>query len=229
MATSTVSRLASVTARDGFDTRKKDLNVACNEKQELACEDCQEGVARHSFTGLSGKMIVLCDSCNDVATTAMCDRDHLMDIKMDKCQDCGIASATHEFMHFHNGIFHLCEECFYDADHEDDYGKEFTDVGEQEDDFYPEEDEVDDDDWSMDEGEDWGSDRKLPIIVPSSKRTSQDPIGIQKARDATAWYGARSRNNAVEFELVATVLHPSRVERSIEAYGYDIATDNSAW
>lgn len=45
MASTQNLRLASVTARDGFDTRNKELNVACNEKQELAYDEMDEEVA----------------------------------------------------------------------------------------------------------------------------------------------------------------------------------------
>jgi hypothetical protein len=42
MASPTETQVAPDTARDGFDTRKKDLNVACDETQESAYEEEEE-------------------------------------------------------------------------------------------------------------------------------------------------------------------------------------------
>ena len=40
MASQIEVQVAPVTARDGIDTRNKDLIVACNETQEWACSEC---------------------------------------------------------------------------------------------------------------------------------------------------------------------------------------------
>jgi hypothetical protein len=83
MAASTVLRLVSVNTRDGFDTRKKALNDACSEKQELACDDCGYGIARQCFTGYSGVVYSLCDMCGEDVFLAMSDRDALADMALD--------------------------------------------------------------------------------------------------------------------------------------------------
>ena len=76
MATHHTLRLAPVTARDGLDTRTKDLSVACDETQELAlvCEDCDECLAEYSLIGMSGREFRLCRACYEVVFMAMGDR-----------------------------------------------------------------------------------------------------------------------------------------------------------
>lgn len=234
MAALLQSRLVSANTRDGFDTRKKDLNVACNEKQELACEDCGDGLATHSAMGESGKVYSLCAMCHYVVTTAMSDKETLVDIEKDMCQDCTVEEATYDFLHFHRGTFRLCERCFHNADHEDAYGQDFVDVGEQEADFYAEEE--DDYDYPSDPEDEWDSDGPPAPLATGSRRIAAIALGpagraaaIAAIATAAPWRAPRTRSNTLKFELVATVLHPTRVERSLDTYGYDPVTDTSAW
>jgi hypothetical protein len=52
------------------------------------------------------------------------------------CQDCEHAPATLRFSHMHNGRFVLCENCWNCADHSSDYGDEFREFGDAEDQLY---------------------------------------------------------------------------------------------
>jgi hypothetical protein len=54
---------------------------------------------------------------------------------------------------------------------------------------------------------------------------------VAVAQQAAPWYGPRSRTNALEFDLIAAVLSPARVDRCIQKFGYNPATeeDQSAW
>ena len=43
------------------------------------------------------------------------------------CEDCKQQPATCRFLHLDGREFFLCYTCFYSADHESDYGKDFED------------------------------------------------------------------------------------------------------
>jgi ribosome-binding protein aMBF1 (putative translation factor) len=75
MASHVEVQVAPATARDGSDTRNKDLDGAHTDKWELACcEDCGENVAECAFVGMDNTVYRLCPECNDFATRAMHDR-----------------------------------------------------------------------------------------------------------------------------------------------------------
>ena len=246
MASHVEVQVAPATARNGVDMRNKGLTVACNEKQELACEDCGEGVAEHSFSGVDGKTHPLCGMCNDSATAAMRDRADLAHIApraVCVCEDCGMREATEVFIHLYKGRFNLCDLCFSYADHEDVYPAD-ADVGAQDDDFTAEEDaeEADYEEWE-DQEDGWGSDGPPPLTAPTgSRRIAAAQLGsagvhsaLAVARGVAPWFPARFLNTKVKEDLIATVLHPSKVDRSIREYGYNPATeeyedgDVSAW
>lgn len=75
MASSKEPQVAPATAREGSDTRNKELDGAHTDKWELACcEDCRKNVAECSFLGMDNVVYRLCAACNDFATEAMHDR-----------------------------------------------------------------------------------------------------------------------------------------------------------
>lgn len=75
MASLTESQVAPATAREGFDTRNQDLNVACDDTQEMAydgwvldevdgmCQDCCEHYAVRRFHHMRNGEFFLCDDC----------------------------------------------------------------------------------------------------------------------------------------------------------------------
>jgi hypothetical protein len=68
------------------------------QEEEIAwCQECDQALASN-YTGL-------CDGCHFP----------------EPCEDCRVMPATTRFLHLSNGAYHLCDECFIAADHEDDY------------------------------------------------------------------------------------------------------------
>jgi hypothetical protein len=171
MASHIEVQVAPATARDGIDTRNKDLIVACDETQE-----------------------------------------------------CGAAEQA------------WMEEMDYEAQVAAELDAlEFVDPGHQEDDFLAEEEWEEEDDWDV---EGWESDGPPAPVVTSYRRLVAAALGpagreraVAVAQESAPWYGPRSRNNALEFDLIAAVLSPARVDRSIQMFGYNPATeeDQSAW
>jgi hypothetical protein len=189
MASQIEVQVAPATARDGIDTRNKDLIVACNETQEWACSECGAEV----------------DECH-------------------RCVECAGAAAQA-----------WMEEMDFEAQAAAERDAlEFVDPGYQEDDFLAEEEE-EEDDWDV---EGWESDGPPAPVVTSTRRLVAAALGpagreraVATAQESAPWYGPRSRTNALEFDLIAAVLSPARVDRSIQKFGYNPATeeDQSAW
>lgn len=138
--------------RDGVDTRlPKDLTVACNDKQELACDSCgatdetnvDNGVryCKPCWLDANYPMPLVCDSCGGLsdlteftgldgqvyhacATCWVDIQDSREELETEcLCDDCGLCIATQTFNHLDGRSFQLCSECFGFADHEDEYGK----------------------------------------------------------------------------------------------------------
>lgn len=101
MASLNETQVAPATARDGFDTRKQDLNVARDDKREVACWSAEE------------YLFALENEYEEGSLDSM-------------CQHCAEFEATRRFMHLRNGEFWLCEDCFLCcADHARNYGDDF--------------------------------------------------------------------------------------------------------
>lgn len=101
MASLPETQVAPDTARDGFDTRKKELNVACDEKQEVACWSAEEYLYALENEYEEGSLDSMCQHCTEEI-------------------------ATRRFMHMRNGEFWLCDDCFLCcASHDRDYGEDF--------------------------------------------------------------------------------------------------------
>lgn len=167
----------------------------------------------------------------------------------DMCVDCGENVAECEFKGIDETVYCLCSGCHAHANQalEDCWEEEaqrvanrwthdFVDPGAQEDDFSADsEEDSEEEDW--DEEEDgWESDGPPAPVVTSSKRIAValgSARALVAAQTSAPWFGPRRRNNEIKFELIATVLHPQRVERSIEKFAYNPVTDEkedgSAW
>ena len=195
MASHVEVQVAPATARDGIDTRNKDLIVACNEKQEWACS---EGGVEEAAEFRQ------CVECAGAAAQAWMEA---MDAEAQAAAD--LASL------------------------------DFVDPGPQEDDFLAEDEEEEEDDWDdCWDVDGWESDGPPAPVATGHRRLTAQALGtagVQKAvavaQQAAPWYGPRRRNNALEFDLIAAVLSPARVDRSIQKFGYNPATeeDQSAW
>lgn len=128
MASTTEPQVAPETARDGSDTRNKDLDVACDDTQEWAyeeevlgdCASCQKP-ATTVFWHLHNGPFELCDGCFAWADH----EDDYGETFGQTCADCQEERATRTFCHLRNGEFMLCEGCFVAAEQEDSYGENF--------------------------------------------------------------------------------------------------------
>jgi hypothetical protein len=102
------------------------------------CEDCETGIASHTFVGTYDQVWRLCDTCNDAAEAVVEDmrvlkeeedRRREEDVEEEEelgiCVSCEKQQARIIFTHMTNGNFELCGHCFEWADHEADYGVEF--------------------------------------------------------------------------------------------------------
>lgn len=61
------------------------------------------------------------------------------------CQDCQENYAVSAFVHLDGRWFYLCHICYYAADHEDDYGKDFQPLRFEEDEEDEEEEQEEED------------------------------------------------------------------------------------
>ena len=85
MASLQEPQVAPETARDGFDTRKQDLNVACDDTQEMAYEE--DEWEEEPVDGM-------CQQCVEVEATRRF--WHLRNGEFWLCEDCFLCCADHE-------------------------------------------------------------------------------------------------------------------------------------
>lgn len=88
---------------------------------ECADEYCSHcgGTASTEFEGRDGSFWPVCVECDAHLREQEAEAsDHEDDVV---CEDCQCAAAVRIFLHLSGREYMLCEECFADADHEEEY------------------------------------------------------------------------------------------------------------
>ena len=131
------SRCANST-RDGVDTRSKDLTVACDVTQELACDTCGAMDELKMWIGVDGKTYHSCKPCwfdiqdsydeirynrcatcnsypSDGTVLEVCEGCYLLDAvteTRDSCEECGLVTEVLDDYEMEDGELHrLCNNC----------------------------------------------------------------------------------------------------------------------